>query len=248
VEGGEYGALAPWAGAGVERMQEPESPKVQLSVLQVIAGALAAVTAAAVASTLGVAGTLLGAAVMSIIATVGSALYNHSLEQARTRIRIRRNPRTGLPEQEVIVPARPRRLPWGGIAGMAGLVFALALGGITAVELMARRPLATIVRAPPATTAGGRPPVTAGTTLQQVLQSTTNTVRHVTPTPDAPAQAPAGTATPDEQTPANATPTSGAATSPAPSPDVQPPPSPALPEPTPLPSPPDIPSPPVEQP
>jgi uncharacterized membrane protein len=75
-------------------MQEPESPKFQLSVLQVIAGALAAVTAAVVASTLGVAGTLIGAAVMSIIATVGSALYNHSFEQARTRIRMRRNPRT----------------------------------------------------------------------------------------------------------------------------------------------------------
>jgi hypothetical protein len=152
-------------------MQEPEAPKVQLSMLQVIVAALAAVMAATVGSTLGLAGTLIVAAVMSIIATVGSALYNHSFEQARTPIRMRRN---------------PRRIAWGWIAGMATLVFALALAGITALEVVARRPLATIVRAPPATNAGGAQPVTSGTTLEQVLQSTTNTVTHGTPTPDMP--------------------------------------------------------------
>jgi hypothetical protein len=233
-------------------MQEPESPKFQLSVLQVIAGALAAVTAAAVASTLGVAGTLSGAAVMSIIATVGSALYNHSFEQARTQIRMRRNPRTGTPAPTVLVPAPPRRIAWGGITGMAGLVFVLALGGITAVEVVARRPLATIVRAPPAPHAGGPPPVTAGTTLGQILQSTRNTATRVTPTPAGPAQTPAVTATPAAATPAAGTPPQGTptpvATPTAPSADGQPPPSLALPEPTPLPTPPDTSSPPAEPP
>ncbi len=232
-------------------MQNTEPPKLQLSVLQVMAGALAAVTAAAVASTLGVAGTLLGAAVMSTVTTVGSALYNHSFEHARTRIRIRRNPRTGEPEHKVFLPAPPRRIAWSWIAGMTLVVFALALGGITALEVVARRPLATIVRDTPAANAGGAPPVRSGTTLGQVLQSTTNTAPHGTPTPDEPADTPVTptvTATPADVTPADATPTSGAATSPQPSPDVQLPPSPALPEPTPLPSPPDTPAPPAEQP
>ncbi len=68
-------------------MQEREQKAIQLSVTQVVIGALAAVSAEVVGSTFGVTGTLLGAAVTSVVSTVGSALYLHSLEQARTRIR-----------------------------------------------------------------------------------------------------------------------------------------------------------------
>src|SRR3954469_9644094 len=57
-------------------------PAGGLSVTQVSGGALAAVTAAVGASYLGVAGTLIGAAVGSVISTVAAALYSNSLSRA----------------------------------------------------------------------------------------------------------------------------------------------------------------------
>ncbi|MFL6076497.1 MAG: hypothetical protein ACJ73S_24145 [Mycobacteriales bacterium] len=62
-------------------------PKIELSVTQVAAATLAAVSAAAAASFLGVAGTIVGAAVMSTVASLGQAVYGHSLRRGRERIR-----------------------------------------------------------------------------------------------------------------------------------------------------------------
>src|ERR671916_808240 len=99
-------------------MQDQAKTTVPLSVVQVLAGALAAVSAAVVASTFGLAGTLLGAAVTSVVATVAGALYTHSLERARARIRIRRDPQTGRLERELVPPpAAPRPIAWGLVAG-----------------------------------------------------------------------------------------------------------------------------------
>jgi hypothetical protein len=63
------------------------SGRLDLGVAQVAASALAAVTSAVAASTLGVAGTILGAGVGAVVATVGSAVYAHSLQRAGARIR-----------------------------------------------------------------------------------------------------------------------------------------------------------------
>jgi hypothetical protein len=60
---------------------QQEKPKSSLSITQVVAGALAAMTAAALGSRIGVAGTLLGAAFASIVAAVASALYTASLRR-----------------------------------------------------------------------------------------------------------------------------------------------------------------------
>ncbi|HWV26286.1 MAG TPA: hypothetical protein VNZ66_03610 [Aeromicrobium sp.] len=57
-----------------------------LSWFQVIAGALAAMTSAWIASTLGVAGTIIGAAVGSLVATVTAAFYANTLDRSRTLI------------------------------------------------------------------------------------------------------------------------------------------------------------------
>ena len=57
-------------------------PALQLSAAQIITGALASVSAAVVASTFGVTGTLLGAALSSVVSTIAAALYSHSLERA----------------------------------------------------------------------------------------------------------------------------------------------------------------------
>lgn len=59
----------------------------RVSAIQVAAGAAAAATAAFAASALGVAGTIVGAALVSATITVLAAVYDHSLRRARTRIR-----------------------------------------------------------------------------------------------------------------------------------------------------------------
>src|SRR4051794_41641786 len=52
-----------------------------LSITQVLGGALAAVTAALLGAQLSVAGTVIGAALASIITAVGGALYTASLRR-----------------------------------------------------------------------------------------------------------------------------------------------------------------------
>jgi hypothetical protein len=54
--------------------------------VQALAGALAAVSSAVLLSTVGVAGTIIGAAAGSVIATVGSAVYSHYLELSKQRV------------------------------------------------------------------------------------------------------------------------------------------------------------------
>ncbi|MDQ2883893.1 MAG: hypothetical protein M3Y48_22755 [Actinomycetota bacterium] len=62
-------------------------PKADLNLAHVAAAALAAVTTAVLGSELGAAGTLIGAAGASVITTVGTAVYQTSLERSRTRVR-----------------------------------------------------------------------------------------------------------------------------------------------------------------
>ncbi len=61
--------------------------RIELSLTQVIAGVLATITAAVLASFLGVAGTMIGAAIASGATTVGGAVYNYSLRRTTDRLR-----------------------------------------------------------------------------------------------------------------------------------------------------------------
>ncbi|MFY0406960.1 hypothetical protein [Solicola sp. PLA-1-18] len=67
------------------REVEPEQKKLlgDLSLPQVIGSALAAITATVAASTLGVAGTVIGAGLASIFATVGGTIYTSSLKKTK---------------------------------------------------------------------------------------------------------------------------------------------------------------------
>jgi hypothetical protein len=58
----------------------------EISPAQVAGSALAAVSAAFLASFLGVGGTVLGAALGSVVATIGGAVYSHSFRQAGERL------------------------------------------------------------------------------------------------------------------------------------------------------------------
>ena len=70
------------------RDDKPAEPKrlLDLSATQLVGGALAAMTSAVVGAQLGVAGTILGAALGSIIAGVAGTLYTVSLKRTKDRI------------------------------------------------------------------------------------------------------------------------------------------------------------------
>src|SRR3954469_23891207 len=67
-------------------MTEQQPDRVDINWVQVSASALAAVSSAVLLSTVGVAGTIIGAAIGSVIATVGNAVYAAYLRASRPRV------------------------------------------------------------------------------------------------------------------------------------------------------------------
>jgi hypothetical protein len=147
-----------------------ESSRLNLNTAQVAASALAAVASAVAASTLGVAGTLIGAALGSIVATTATAVFMHSVERTRTGVRLVREAtilRAGagqasggtdtVPELTAAAPPGPRpsrRLRWQPLAAAAAVVFVVALGTITAFEVVSGRSVAATVHGEDASAAG----------------------------------------------------------------------------------------------
>jgi hypothetical protein len=91
---------------------ESRPARVQLSLTQVFAGAVAAMVGSLVASRLGLAGTVIGAAVISVVATVLTALNVNSVMRVRERARLTRlaAARTRLEQRrraEHVTPAVP---------------------------------------------------------------------------------------------------------------------------------------------
>jgi cell division septation protein DedD len=74
-----------------------QGKRLQISVVQVVAGAAAAATAAFAASISGVGGTVIGAALVSAVFTVLFAIYEHSLRQARERLAVAARPTELIP-------------------------------------------------------------------------------------------------------------------------------------------------------
>ena len=71
-----------------EHQDAPEKrPRLNLTTSQVAASALAACCASIVASYLGVAGTVIGAAVGSVVATTGAAVYGHLFRHGGARLK-----------------------------------------------------------------------------------------------------------------------------------------------------------------
>jgi len=135
-----------------------DTDRVRIS--QVLAGALAAVTAALIGSTMGVAGTVIGAGVASMVSTVGGALYLRSIERTTKSVRTVRAKVVGRsggttvlvadedPEKEpgdeveaepaVAAEDRPpeerRRLRWPMLVVASLAAFALGMLAVTGVE------------------------------------------------------------------------------------------------------------------
>lgn len=121
--------------------------RIDLSATQLIASALAAITATVVGSLLGVTGTVIGAAVASVLTVTGNAVYGHSLR--RTVPILRRSATYDSPPASRSGPEEvgPVRSPgWYRLAFGAVAIFAAVLAVVTGIELAAGRPLSDLVR------------------------------------------------------------------------------------------------------
>jgi hypothetical protein len=196
----------------------PTETRLELSRLEVIASTLAAASAALVASYFGVNGTVIGAAVASVVATVGSAVYGHWLRRTHDRLRRRRGePAEPRPYERI---SRPRLIRWSRVAAASLLVFTAAMGAVTAAELMAHRPLAALIADHPARSATSVGAVIApreDATVRPTPAKTTGTSRRGRAAPPAPrlltSPAPSPSASP---VPRPLTPTPSASPSPQP--------------------------------
>ncbi|HEX2075719.1 MAG TPA: hypothetical protein VHF92_18220 [Geodermatophilus sp.] len=187
---------------------EPSEKRSILSAVQIAAGALAAVSAAVVASFFGVAGTLIGAALASVISTVSATLYGESLRRTNERLRQVRSRLTGQagaparePDATRVLPTQldPRRAPvkwrprWPRLAAGAVAVFALAMGIVTGVELIGQQPVSALV--------GGSS--ASGTTTIGALTNVASHRDRTPSTPDSPTT-PAPATSSAESTPTDA--------------------------------------------
>ncbi|MDT4920044.1 MAG: hypothetical protein QOI15_946, partial [Pseudonocardiales bacterium] len=137
------------------------SSRFELSATQLIASALAAVTATVAASYLGVTGTVIGAGLASVVSAIGTAVYTHSLRTTRARVRrdarpeppglAGLHPSAGLTladspadERKPEVPRQQGRLQ--GVMIGALTVFVAVLVVVTGVEVVTGRPLSDLVR------------------------------------------------------------------------------------------------------
>ncbi|WP_051969921.1 hypothetical protein [Kitasatospora azatica] len=156
-----------------EKTKRPTSGRrIDLSVTQVAASALAAVVGAVLASELGVYGTVIGVAVVSIGATTGGAVFQHLFKRTGEQLReaTDRGPGSSLNELRQVAatdtaplpaawrpdappssawnvsPARRagKRRGWRTCAALSGLVFVLAMTPIVVTELVAGKTMHAI--------------------------------------------------------------------------------------------------------
>jgi hypothetical protein len=202
----------------------------QLRVPKLLAGGLAAVSGAVVASFFGVEGTLIGAALVSMLVAPAEALYTHSLASAhrvaRRSLLRRLGDQAGTSEEgeseEGESQAQPQPIRWQRVAVAAVLAFGIAVAAITVVEAVANQPLANLVGSRPrqggstsvgVVVAGGDrsiPPATrapATSTTSPSASAPTTTAPVAVPTTTAPARTVPSTTAVPTTAPSRQTPT-----------------------------------------
>jgi hypothetical protein len=150
---------------------EQQKEGLDLSPAKILASALAAISTSVAASYLGTMGTWIGAGVGSVVATVSTALYHHSLKRTGAKLKtvvplpaglIRRRDTAPSPHPDdpahlpglgstaagraKTVTELLRSLRWGRVLAVAGVVFALSIGTIVAYELLTHKPLSAQLR------------------------------------------------------------------------------------------------------
>jgi hypothetical protein len=184
--------------------------------VQVLTGGLAAITAALLGSTLGVAGTVLGAGVASVVTTIAASVYLRSLQRVRVRVA----------GTQVDTPDEPRRRPrWPVLVTGTVLAFVLGMLAVTSVEWITGHRIS----GGQGTTIGGivrpnsRPsPVERPNSSVPTTQPSLPTVTNTTPAPST-SDAPTTTSPPTSGSTTEPPPASNTTTGSAPT--SQPPPS-----------------------
>ncbi|MGW3322025.1 hypothetical protein [Streptomyces virginiae] len=136
---------------------EPGTKKLDLSAAQVAGSSLATVAAALLASKMGVYGTILGAGVVSVVATAGGPVIQHLFRRTGDQLRAGARPRgrqvpphraeskvadgaaTGVATGEFgeATVHGTRMRGWKRTAVASGAAFAIAIGGLGTYEAMA---------------------------------------------------------------------------------------------------------------
>ncbi|MFB9391091.1 hypothetical protein [Streptomyces coeruleoprunus] len=132
-----------------EKNEKNEKKRIDLSVAQVAGTAIAAVVAATLASRLGVYGTVLGAGVISVIATCGGSVFQYLFASTGERFHgaaARTSPAPAQPPHPdgtfgEATTYRSRVRGWKRSVAAAALVFVTAMAGITAYEVVSGRNL-----------------------------------------------------------------------------------------------------------
>ncbi|MER5638747.1 hypothetical protein ABT095_17505 [Kitasatospora sp. NPDC002227] len=127
--------------------QQRDRARLDLSLAQVAASALAAIVGAVLASELGVYGTIIGAAVVSVGATTGGAVFQHVFKRTGEQLRAVGQPAEPTPvgewnEPRTLRAKRPRT--WKTYTVVSALVFALAMTPILVVELATGKPVSAL--------------------------------------------------------------------------------------------------------
>jgi hypothetical protein len=171
----------------------------QLRVPKLLAGALAAVSGAVVASLFGVEGTLIGAALVSLLVAPAEAVYTHSLASAHRVARrslVRRvGDQAGASEEaaseegaseEGASEGHPQPIRWQRVAVAAVLAFGIAVVAITGVEAVANQPLASLF--------GSRPRQGGSTSVGVVVAGADRSAPPATQAPGTSTTSPSGPA------------------------------------------------------
>ncbi|WP_051731787.1 hypothetical protein [Kitasatospora phosalacinea] len=222
-----------------------EQRRLDLTATQVAASALAAVAGAVLASELGVYGTILGAAVVSVGATTGSALFQHLFKRTGEQLRNAVERGTESTPAAHPAPAPPggispdwnaprvlrakRRWTWKSYAAVSALVFVLAMVPVVAVELAAGKPMHDITTGQEGGGTSFNPSRPSGEDRQPADRDDTPSAG---PSPTAPASSPSpspsptpspsSTPAPSPGGPAGAEPSGAASAQPSPSVPAEP--------------------------
>src|SRR3954465_3060429 len=133
-----------------------------IDIPKTIAGVLAAVSAAVVGSFLGVAGTLAGAAIASVVGSGGTAGHPKFIDRSQQKsvapfvtapaavgtpsVAAAADESPSQPEPDDMPPVGPSaKMRWGRGAAVAASVFVLAVGALTAFELITGKSAADAV-------------------------------------------------------------------------------------------------------
>jgi hypothetical protein len=191
----------------------------QLRVPSLLASALAAVSGAVVASFFGIEGTLIGAALVSLLVAPAEALYTHSLASAHKVARrslLRRVSEQAGANEEAASQAHLQPIRWQRVAVASVVAFGIAVAAITGVEAVAKQPLASLV--------GSRPRPEGSTSVGVVVAGADRSVPPATRPPAAsttsispsgPAPTTSPVDVPTTSAPASTIPSTTAATTPS---------------------------------